>query len=57
MPPPSCVVGWKQMHFMASPVFEPLAQIYQDGGAISWLLQKVAMWLWQLHKLTPKKQR
>lgn len=54
---PSCVVGWQQMYFMASPVFEPLAQIYQDGGSVSWLLQKVAMWLWRLHKLTKKKQR
>lgn len=52
---PSCVVGWKQMYFMASPAFEPLAQINQDGGAASWLLQKMATWLWRLHRIT--KQR
>lgn len=51
---PSCIVGWKQMYFMASPVFEPLAQINQDGGPASWLLQKVTGWLWWLHKLTKK---
>ena len=46
---PSCAVGWKQMYFMASPVFEPLAQINQDGGPASWLLQKMTRWLWWLH--------
>ena len=50
---PSCAVGWKQMYFMASPVFEPLAQINQDGGPASWLLQKVTRWLWWLHKIIP----
>lgn len=46
---PSCSVGWKQMYFMASPVFEPLAQINQDGGPASWLLQKLTPLLWWLH--------
>lgn len=51
---PSCVVGWKQMYFMASPVFEALAQINQDGGPASWLLQKITHRLWWLHKLLGK---
>lgn len=50
---PSCAVGWKQMYFMASPVFEPLAQINQDGGPASWLMFKVTNWLWWLHKRIP----
>lgn len=46
---PSCVVGWKQMYFMASPVFEPLAQIYEDGGPMSWLSQKAVNTIWWVH--------
>lgn len=53
---PSCAVGWKQMYFMASPVFEPLAQINQDGGPASWLLQKVAGCLWWLHTRLHRKK-
>lgn len=52
---PSCVVGWGTMNFLmcpAAPIFE---RIYNEGGAASWLMMKVANWLEKIHKYTRKR--
>ena len=51
---PSCIVGWKTMNFMASPVFPVFEKIYNDGGAASWLMLKTAGLLEKIHKISRK---
>lgn len=51
---PSCIVGWKTMIFMASPVFQVFENIYNDGGVASWLMLKTAGLLEKIHKISRK---
>ena len=49
---PSMIVGERTLKFMASPVEPIFEKIYAEGGAASWLMQRVAVWLAWLHKYT-----
>lgn len=53
---PSCIVGWRTMNFMTSPVFPVLEKIYNEGGAASWLMLKAAKWLEKIYKYTKKRR-
>lgn len=48
-------VGIDQMLFLFNPAGKHLVQIHKEGGAASWLMQKMANWLWKLHRITKKK--
>lgn len=52
---PSCVVGWDTINFLMSPVAPVFERIYNEGGAASWLMLKLAGWLEKLHKYTKKR--
>ena len=52
---PSIMVGERTVNFMTSPMEPIFEKIYAEGGAASWLMQKVAVWLAWLHKYTKKK--
>ena len=52
---PSIIVGENTVKFMTSPSASIFEAIYKEGGAASWLMQKVAVWLNWLHKYTKKK--
>ena len=52
---PSCVVGWRTMNFLTSPVAPIFEEIYKEGGAASWLMLKMAKWLERIHKYTKKR--
>lgn len=52
---PSCVVGWSTINFLMSPVAPVFEKIYNEGGAASWLMIKIAVWLEKLHKYTKKR--
>lgn len=47
-------VGRDQMLFLFTPMGKNCVQMYNDGGATSWLLLKVVDWLWKLHKCIRK---
>ena len=49
---PSIIVGEKTVNFMTSQAASIFETIYMEGGAASWLMQKVAVWLEWLHKYT-----
>ena len=53
--PMTMPVGKDQLLFLFNPAGKQLIQIYKEGGAASWLMQKVAGWLWRLHKYTKKR--
>ena len=50
--PMTMPVGRDQLLFLFNDAGKTLVQIYKDGGAASWLMQKVAVWLEWLHKYT-----
>lgn len=52
---PSCVVGWRTMNFLTSPVAPIFEEIYKEGGAASWLMLKMAKWLERIHHYTKKR--
>jgi len=52
---PTCVVGWNTINFMMCPSYYVFEKIYSEGGAASWLMQKMAVWLKKLHQYTKKK--
>lgn len=53
-PSPSCIVGWSTFNFLMSPVAPIFEKIYNEGGAASWLMYKLAVLLEKLHKYTRK---
>lgn len=52
---PSCVVGWSTMNFLMSPAAPVFEKIYNEGGAASWLMLKIAGLLEKIHKYTKKR--
>ena len=52
---PTMPVGIDQIYFLFSSAGKTFNKIYKEGGAASWLMQKVAVWLNWLHKYTKKK--
>lgn len=53
--PMTMPVGRDQLLFLFNPAGKALVQIYKEGGAASWLMQKLAKWLERLHKYTKKR--
>ena len=53
--PMTMPIGRDQLLFLFNPSGKTLVQIYKEGGAASWLMQKMASWLWRLHKYTKKR--
>lgn len=49
---PSCIVGWRTMNYMASPVFPVFEKIYNEGGAACWLMLKIAGILEKIHEIS-----
>ena len=49
-------VGRDQLLFLFTPMGKIFVQIYKDGGAASWLMLKISVWLEKLHKFTRKKK-
>ena len=54
---PSCVVGWNTLNFLMSPAAPVFEKIYNEGGAASWLMLKMAKWLERIHHYTQKTQQ
>lgn len=54
-PSPSCIVGWGTLNFLMSPAAIIFEKIYNEGGAASWLMLKMAGCLEMLHKYTKKR--
>lgn len=50
--PMTMPVGRDQLLFLFNDAGKTLVQIYKDGGAASWLMQKITVWLEWLHKHT-----
>lgn len=48
---PSCVVGWSTMNFLMSPAAPTFEKIYNEGGAASWLMLKIAGILEKIHEI------
>lgn len=49
---PSCVVGWSTMNFLMSPAAPTFEKIYNEGGAASWLMLKIAGILEKIHEIS-----
>lgn len=52
---PTTIIGRNQIYFAYTSAFNNFCQIYNEGGVASWLMLKLADWLWKLHKYTKKK--
>lgn len=51
---PSCVVGWSTIKFLMSPAASIFEDVYNEGGAASWLMLKFAKYLGYCHKIIHK---
>lgn len=49
-------VGRDQLLFLFTSMGKTFVQIYKDGGAASWLLLKLSVWLEKLHRFTSKEK-
>lgn len=54
---PTMPVGKEHILFLFSPAGKIFNRIYREGGAASWLMIKVAVWLEKLHQYTKKRKR
>lgn len=52
---PTMPVGKEHILFLFSPAGKIFNRIYKDGGAASWLMQKMAKWLERIHHYTKKR--
>lgn len=52
---PTMPVGKEHILFLFSPAGKIFNRIYKEGGAASWLMQKMAKWLERIHKYTKKR--
>lgn len=52
---PTMPVGKEHILFLFSPAGKIFNRIYKEGGAASWLMQKMAKWLERIHHYTKKR--